>query len=286
MDNSKEMYNYFKLVHIVVNLVFDVMREVFKDEWDRRYPSVPWQDNPASKREFRLRQPPHGVADKIGQRNFKNLMNTSGNRKEWDITLLCYTLLNSKPINLKTSTIVGGVIDKLRTIRNDVMHIKEEKLSDADFKNIYSQIKGELFKLLPLCQKHYSKLKNIKKDKLPPDVIAELKVEIAKEKQKQKEEKIQKIIIIICSLLTIVSMACIIYLLCATFIPAALPAYFPDHDIPSYYQSRTNEIEEAVEAIISGTRVTVLCGSTGIGKKSTSLMIMESATFEDWNCKF
>jgi hypothetical protein len=276
MDYSKETYNYFKLAHIVINLVAEVMRDVFKHEWDKRYPMAPWEDDPKSLNEFANIQSSHGLTDKIGRRSFRDLMKTSGDRKEWDVTILCYTLLYSKPISLEISSTIGGAIDKLRNIRNNCMHIKRTKLSDADFQDNYSKIKNEILKLSPLCKKHLSKLKKIKHDTLPSDTIAELRVSIAKEKKKLEYEKFQRRVITVCSLVIIIIMTCIIYLLCTNLIPSAFPSYFPEHHIPGYFQGRTHEIEESTAALISGTRVIVLYGVPGIGKKLQAWSLEET----------
>ena len=55
--DRKEHHNYFKLVTIVLNDVSELLRNVFKSEWDSTYP-VPWGDDLPSLHRFSALEKP------------------------------------------------------------------------------------------------------------------------------------------------------------------------------------------------------------------------------------
>lgn len=270
--DSQESHNYFKLVHIVLNNVSEVMRTVFKVEWDVLYPAVPWNDDPSSLREFNRLETP----SPRNRNNYTNLQKTLGDRSKWDVTLLCYTILYSKPVGLggrSTKRVEASAVDNLRQIRNEVLHKEIAEITDADFKRIYKDIKSEIRKFGATCHAHLVEVKSVKRKPLPKSEKERLLTELEKEKEKFRKEQLQKLIVTASFVVVTLALGLVSVLSYEYSVVPSSPSFFPEDRVPPGFVGRTSEMKQAIRAIDEGKRLIVLYGLPGVGKKSTSLVI-------------
>ena len=131
MDAS-EFKNFFKLAFILLEVVLNLLRDVSKEEWDKRYPNNPWLDDNISLQYFISQEKQAGT--------WKNRLNipNSGDHNDWDPSKLFFMLLYSSSINLPPACTLYVHINKLRELRNKHFgHPSKASLSDPDFEAIY-----------------------------------------------------------------------------------------------------------------------------------------------------
>ena len=139
MEYTPEQLNYFRLCYIAFNLVPEGLRTIFKQEWDFLYKTAKfgeWKDTPQNGLDFYSRE--------IRRKHAKNARYLptikNGNTNEWDCTCLFFAILYSDSIGNTLGLAVQKDVDDLRQFRNDLAHIKEAELTDADFQNCVRKV--------------------------------------------------------------------------------------------------------------------------------------------------
>ena len=139
MKYSKEQLNYFRLCYIVFDLVPVGLRQIFKNEWDFLYKATSigeWKDTAQNGLDFfnNESKPSH----KKNARCLATINN--GNTAEWDCTCLFFAILYSDTVGTTLSPAVRKEVDDIRQVRNEIAHITEAKLTDADFQTSVDRV--------------------------------------------------------------------------------------------------------------------------------------------------
>ena len=150
MEYSLEQLNYFRICYVGFNLVPIGLRQIFRNEWDFLYKTTPlgeWKDTSQNGRDF------YNNESRSSHRKNARYLATiqKGNTTEWDCTSLFFAILYSDTIGTTLSAAVNKDVDDLRQVRNDIAHISEAKLTDADFQNHIGRVKNAFISLgLPI----------------------------------------------------------------------------------------------------------------------------------------
>ncbi|CAH3169896.1 unnamed protein product, partial [Porites lobata] len=139
MEYTLEQLNYFRACYIAFNLVPQGLRKVFKREWDFLYKTTPfgeWKDISQNGRDFYNKE-----SRKSHTKNARLLATIQrGNTAEWDCSCLFLAILYSDCIGSTLSPAVRKEVDDLRQVRNDVAHLNEVELTDAEFHNYVARV--------------------------------------------------------------------------------------------------------------------------------------------------
>ena len=134
-----EQLNYFRACYIAFNLVPQGLRKVFKQEWDFLYKTTPfgeWKDISQNGRDFYNKE-----SRKSHTKNARLLATIQrGNTVEWDCSCLFFAILYSDCIGSTLSPAVRKEVDDLRQVRNDIAHLNEVELTDAEFHNYVARV--------------------------------------------------------------------------------------------------------------------------------------------------
>ena len=139
MEYSQEQLNYFRFCYIAFDLVPVGLRQTFKNEWDFLYKATligEWKDTTQNGRDFYNKE--SKASHKKNSRCLATIQN--GNTAEWDCTCLFFATLYSDSIGTTLSPAVRKEVDDIRQVRNEIAHITEAKLSDADFQNFVDRV--------------------------------------------------------------------------------------------------------------------------------------------------
>ena len=141
----EESRNYICMQNIVTDVVSERLRSVFKREWNSRYQASfgGWDDTSAS-----------GVQ----LYNFENHRKRSnsnvylsqfrhGDTNQWDCSVLFDAILYSKSIGSSLNSVTKTAVDKLRMVRNRIMHADKATLTDAEFQNMTSDVENSFIVL-------------------------------------------------------------------------------------------------------------------------------------------
>ncbi|KXJ14679.1 hypothetical protein AC249_AIPGENE4253 [Exaiptasia diaphana] len=186
MEYSAEQLNFFRLCHIVFDIVPEGLRKIFKQEWDALYTTAhgQWDDTPVSYASFYNMETPRSQA-----RNWRLLgLMSSGNRNKWDCTRLFHAILYSDSVRHNIGPVVKTSVDDLREIRNEVVaHKHVGKLNDVEFKMSIQKIKVALSSL----KLDTTKIKKIEKraDFITQEQINKIKKELETIKTELEDEK-------------------------------------------------------------------------------------------------
>ena len=145
---SEESRNYICMQNIVADVVSEGLKNVFKREWNSRYHASlgAWDDTSASGAQLfhseKARKRPNM---KDYQSKFQH-----GDTKQWDCSTLFDAILYSNSIGATLNPIIKTEVDKLRIIRNNIMHPPgKPRLTDLEFQNMTSDVENS-FKALSL----------------------------------------------------------------------------------------------------------------------------------------
>ena len=131
MEYSQEQLNYFRLCYVGFDLVPVGLRQVFKKEWDFLYRTTSfreWKDTAQNGLDFYKKE-----SKKSRKKNARYLTTIqSGNTAEWDSSCLFFAILYSDSVGTTLSPAVWKEVDDIRQVRNEIAHITEAKLTDAD----------------------------------------------------------------------------------------------------------------------------------------------------------
>ena len=86
LEYSAEQLNYYRICYVVIDVLTEGLRLIFKQEWDNRYWRTrgEWEDQPNNGRDFWKGESP------INRSRNTRLMRTmkNGDTAEWDCTML------------------------------------------------------------------------------------------------------------------------------------------------------------------------------------------------------
>ena len=160
------------------------LRQVFKQEWDFLYKTTPgeWEDTPKNGSDFYNKE-----SRKSRSKNKRYLLIIqNGNRAVWDCSCLLFAILYSDSIGTTLSPAIWKEVDDLRQVRNDIAHISEAQLSDAEFKRYVSRVLLALNRLsLPISD--IEAVKN--QTNFPTAEVSNLKAQVANLLSELKEVK-------------------------------------------------------------------------------------------------
>ena len=271
MEYSQEQLNFFRLCCVVFDLVPEGLRQIFKNEWDFRYkaPLGEWKDTAQNGRDF------YNKESKSSRKKNGRLHATiqNGNTAEWDCTCLFFAILYSDSIGTTLSPAVQKEVDDIRQVRNEIAHITEGKLADADFQTSVDRVLNA-FTSLGLAITDVQEIKNqtsfpttevekIKKQAL--DLQAELKQ--TKCDLKEKESRLQRTEADLVS--TKEENRALTQEINAKFQPFCFLTSRPPHDIikRSHDIERiTNKMEELYNGAKGAVSAVYLSGNPGCGK--------------------
>lgn len=143
VKHTDEQLNYFRMVHIVFDLIPGGLRKVFRQQWDYRFKRSlgrKWTNSTLNGRDFyRMEYPARREEDERILEIIKE-----GNTTNWDCSCLFFAILFSKSIgNSRSKPLSRKVYDNvhvLRTVRNDIAHIKEAKLDNVQFQRYVGRV--------------------------------------------------------------------------------------------------------------------------------------------------
>lgn len=138
MEYTSEELNYFRLAYIVFKLITDGLRKIFKQEWDFRYKTTlgEWNDTPKNGLDFY-----NNESRKSRSKNARYLTTIqNGNTAEWDCSCLFSAILFSDSLGTTLSATISKDVNDLRQVRNDIAHISEAELTDAEFLNYVGRV--------------------------------------------------------------------------------------------------------------------------------------------------
>ena len=160
MEYSEEQLNYFRLCYVGFDLVPEGLRQIFKNEWDFRYkaPSFgEWKDTAKNGHDFY-----NNESKKSRKKNARYLTTIrSGNTAAWDSSCLFFAILYSDSVGTTLSPAVQREVDDIRQVRNEIAHITEAKLTDADFQTSVDRVLNS-FTSLGLATTEIQGIKNQK----------------------------------------------------------------------------------------------------------------------------
>ena len=139
MEYSQDQLNYFRLCYIGFDLVPVGLRQIFKNEWDFLYKATSigeWKDTAQNGRDFFNNE--SKASHKKNARCLATIHN--GNTTEWDCTCLFFAILYSDTVGATLSPAVRKEVDDIRQVRNEIAHISEAKLTDADFQTSVDRV--------------------------------------------------------------------------------------------------------------------------------------------------
>ena len=160
MEYSQEQLNYFRLCYVGFDLVPAGLRQIFKKEWDFLYRTTSfgeWKDTAQNGLDFYKKE-----SKKSRKKNARYLTTIqSGNTAEWDSSCLFFAILYSDSVGNTLSPAVQKEVDDIRLVRNEIAHITEAKLTDADFQTSVDRVLN-IFTSLGLATTEIQEIKNQK----------------------------------------------------------------------------------------------------------------------------
>ena len=160
MEYSQEQLNYFRLCYVGFDLVPVGLRQIFKKEWDFLYKTTSfgeWKDTAQNGRDFYNKE-----STKSHKKNARFLATIqSGNTAEWDSSCLFFAILYSDSVGTTLSPAVQKEVDDIRLVRNEIAHITEAKMTDADFQTSVDRVLNT-FTSLGLATTEIQEIKNQK----------------------------------------------------------------------------------------------------------------------------
>ena len=120
-------------------MVPEGLRQVFKLEWDFLYTATLGErkDTSTNGLDFYNNESRRSRL-KLNARYLATIQN--GNTADWDCSCLFFAILFSDSIGTTLSAAIRKEVDDLRQVRNDIAHISEAELTDAEFKNYVGRV--------------------------------------------------------------------------------------------------------------------------------------------------
>ena len=184
MEYTPEQLSYFQICYVAFNLVPEGLRKLFKQEWDFLYKTTlgEWKDTPKNGFDFFNKE-----SRKSRSKNSRHLATIqNGNTAEWDCSCLFFAILYSDSIGRTLSATIQTNVDDLRQIRNDIAHISETKLTDAEFTGYVGRVLLA-FNSLSLPISDIEAVKN--QTNFPTAEVTKFKAQVANLQSELKEVK-------------------------------------------------------------------------------------------------
>ena len=160
MEYSQEQLNYFRLCYVGFDLIPVGLRQIFKKEWDFLYKTTSfgeWKDTAQNGRDFYNKE---STKSRKKNARFRKTIQ-SGNTAEWDSSCLFFAILYSDSVGTTLSPAVQKEVDDIRLVRNEIAHITEAKMTDADFQTSVDRVLNT-FTSLGLATTEIQEIKNQK----------------------------------------------------------------------------------------------------------------------------
>ena len=258
MEYSEEQLNYFRLCYIAFDLVPVGLRHIFKNEWDFLYKATltgEWKDTAQNGHDFYNKE-----SKDSRQKNARCLkIITNGDTAEWDCTCLFFTILYSDSIGKTLSSAVRKEVDDIRQVRNEIAHITEAKLTDADFQTSVDRVLNA-FTSLGLAITEIQEIKNQKT--FPTKEVEKIRKQVRdlQTELDQTKSTLQSTEAALVSLTQEISVE---------LQPFCILASRPPHDIISRshdIERITNKMEELNNGSSGAVSTVYLSGNPGCGK--------------------
>ena len=147
-----------------------------------------WKDIPQNGSDFYNNET--GKSRKKNARYFATIQ--KGNTAEWDCSCLLFAILFSDSIGTTLGATVRKEVDDLRQVRNDIAHINEVELTDAEFQNYVARVIAA-FTSLKLSTDEIEDVKN--QSSFPTAEVNSLKIQAAglKADLEAKDEEVKNL---------------------------------------------------------------------------------------------
>ena len=123
--------NFYRVAHLVLDIIPAQLRNYFRDKWDTKNPLNPWDDTGNSGRLFLLRE--NNIKDKGVLGDIEK-----GDTSEWDGTTLFAVLLYSSHNLLQADENARTCINDLRGLRNTCYrHLDSGKIDDSHYQQVF-----------------------------------------------------------------------------------------------------------------------------------------------------
>ncbi|XP_068698912.1 uncharacterized protein [Montipora foliosa] len=157
-EYTEEQLNYFRICFVIVDVISEGLRTVFKQEWDNCYKATlgEWKDKPINGLDFK-----HQETLENQKRN-AHLLDTmlNGNTTEWDCPELFYAILYSDSIGRNLNARVKSSVDNLRKFRNEEFaHLSQSSLKESDFQIALATVQ-DAFQVLGLDTQRIHEIRN------------------------------------------------------------------------------------------------------------------------------
>ena len=142
---SEAIRNFICMQNIVTDVVSKGLRIFFKREWNSRYQASlgAWDDTSTSGGQLFHSE----KARKRPNRNVYQSKFQHGDTDHWDSFVLFDAILYSNSIGSTLNPLIKTEVDKLRIIRNIVMHSDGATLTDVEFQNMTSDVENAFIAL-------------------------------------------------------------------------------------------------------------------------------------------
>ena len=258
MEYSQEQLNYFRLCYIAFDLIPVELRHIFKTEWDFLYKATltgEWKDTAQNGHDFYNKE--SKASRKKNARSLAIINN--GDTAEWDCTCLFFAILYSDSIGNTLSPAVRKEVDDIRQVRNEIAHITEAKLTDADFQTSVDRLLNA-FTSLGLAITEIQEIKN--QTTFPTKEVEKIKKQVCdlQTELDQTKSTLQSTEAALVSLTQEISVE---------LQPFCILASCPPHDTirRSHDIERiTNEMQELYKSSSGAVSTVYLSGNPGCGK--------------------
>ena len=188
-EYSEEQLNYFRIWCITTDELTDVLRTIFKQEWDNCFATTlgEWKDEAKNGQDFKNGESPRNQAR--NQELLATMINR--NRAEWDCTMLFYAILFSDCVGRGLNAVVRSNVDDLRKFRNqDFAHLPRGHISKPKFQSAIAKVQGA-FQALGLSTVKIQQIRN--QANFPTSHLDKVLKEVDKLKQENKilEDQLQ-----------------------------------------------------------------------------------------------
>ena len=192
MQTSDEEENFIKITKLVLDIFPKYLRKCFIEQWNKKYPSQPWQSDNASGTFFFNSLPPKVKANKSRQIYMDKLKD--GNEQEWDTTTVVYALIDtglqlvegSRPKDQRNHPLrISEQIETIRDVRNFVAHASSMLCSPTKFTEILTEIKSKAIDIFDANA--VQEIVAIETSQIESQMAVELKKQLEVEKQRNKD---------------------------------------------------------------------------------------------------
>ncbi|XP_022778206.1 uncharacterized protein LOC111319731 isoform X1 [Stylophora pistillata] len=195
-EYTNEQLNYFRVCHLVTNIIAEGLRAIFKQEWDGRYKTTlgEWKDEPQNGLDFKNSESPRKQRARTGL--LATMVN--GNRAEWDCTMLFHAILFSDCIGSGLNLRRKSIVEDLRKFRNKYLSsMPHGNLSDTEFQIAIKNVDVS-FRALGLSTDQIQAIQN--QTSFPTEELKKKRVEDLKQEVEVFEAQLNKDISAFCVL--------------------------------------------------------------------------------------